>query len=223
MNNIPVFFSKGGTATLILREIPFTGTAYVLLRTVFPDALSILIEECDGFCRECGAAHVLFSMADGSALEGLSHAYDIYAMRGTRDLFPSVPCPFTFLPMTKENSREYQDLYNRCFSEVSHALSYDYGQLQRILRTGQQAFIVRTPEGISCGMGELHGNELAAVGLLPEYRGKGLSLPLTLGLLSHCPGSEITLTVVSDNNAAIALYESLSFRITAIESRWYRI
>ena len=36
MNNIPVFTGQGGTATLILREIPVSQRAYILLRTVLP-------------------------------------------------------------------------------------------------------------------------------------------------------------------------------------------
>ena len=223
MNNIPVYFSKGGTATLVLREIPYTGIAYVVVRTVFPGALSELIADCGNFCRECGAKGCYLSMADGEAVELLPHSYDIYSMKGSKSLFPSAPAPFHLEQVTTQNDKTYLDLYNRCFHGVTHAMTYDYGQLQRIHRTGQKAFIVYDSHGQSCGMGELHESELAAVGLLPEFRGKGLSLPLTLQLLSHCPGDTVTLTVVSDNDAAIALYESLSFRITAIESRWYQV
>lgn len=223
MNNIPVYFSTGGTATLILREVSFTGTAYVVVRTVFPGALPDLIEDCGNFCRECGAKACFISMAEGNEIDQLPHSYDIYSMKGSKSLFPSTPAPFHLEPITEHNDKIYLDLYNRCFKGVTHALTYDYGQLQRIHRTGQKAFIAYNKTGCPCGMGELHDNELAAVGLLPEYRGEGLSLPLTLQLLSHCPGDTITLTVVSDNDAAIALYENLSFRITAIESRWYQI
>lgn len=223
MNNIPVYFSKGGTATLILREVSFTGTAYVVVRTVFPGGLSELIEDCGAFCRECGATKCYLAMEDGSETDLLPHSYDIYSMKGSKALFPAAPAPFRLEAMTRDNDRLYLDLYNRCFAGVTHALTYDHGQLQRIHRTGQRAFIVYDEAGLPCGMGELHDNQLAAVGLLPEYRGKGRSLPLTLQLLSYCPGDTITLTVVSDNEAAIALYENLSFRITAIESRWYRV
>lgn len=223
MNNIPVYFSKGGTATLILREIPYTSVAYVVARTVFPGSLADLIEDCGSFCRECGAKTCLISMEDGSEIPSLPHAYDIYSMAGHKASFPAPAFSFHLQPMTAENQSTYLDLYNRCFSGVSHALTYDHGQIQRILRTGQQAFIAYDQAGAPCGMGELHENELAAVGLLPEHRGKGLSLPLTLSLLAHCPGDRITLTVVSDNEAAIRLYESMDFRITAIESRWYKV
>lgn len=208
---------------MVLREIPFTGTAYVVVRTVFPDALQELIEDCGNFCREAGAGSCYISMADGGEIDLLPHSYDIYTMKGSKSLFPDNPCSFHLVQMEKSNQQEYLDLYNRCFDGVTHAMTYDYGQLQRIQRTGQKAFLVYDEGGLSCGMGELHDNELAAVGLLPEYRGKGLSLPLTLQLLSHCQGDTITLTVVSDNEAAIALYEKLSFRITSIESRWYQI
>lgn len=223
MNNIPVYFSSGGTASLILREIPFCGKAYILLRTIFPGGLSPLVEDCVQFCREAGAKECYIASADGGILPNLSHAYDIYYMAGKKSLFPDLHCPFILKPLTKENETLYLEIYNRCFSGTSHAAGYDYGQLQRIHRTGQQGFLVYTPDGNICGMGELHENELAAVGLLPEYRGMGLSPALTVELLKHCPGEDITLTVVSDNEAAIALYERLSFRISKIESHWYKV
>lgn len=222
MNNIPVYFSSGGTASLILREIPFSGRAYILLRTFFPGSLNTLVKDCCDFCRDAGAKECYISSADGDTLSGYPHAYDIYYMVGKKALFPPVSGEFTLRELTKDNEKTYLEVYNRCFSGTSHAAGYDYGQLQRIYRTGQKAFLAYTPEGELCGMGELHDNELAAVGLLPEFRGKGLSSGLTLSLLQHCPGEEITLTVVSDNDAAIALYESLSFRISKIESHWYK-
>ena len=72
-------------------------------------------------------------------------------------------------------------------------------------------------------MGELHENELAAVGLLPEFRGKGLSRDLTLSLLRHCPGPTIFLTAVSTNDPALALYDSLGFTVCGKVSMWYAV
>jgi ribosomal protein S18 acetylase RimI-like enzyme len=71
-------------------------------------------------------------------------------------------------------------------------------------------------------MGELHGSELAAVGILPEFRGQGLGRVLTLQLLDKCPGPRVTLTVVSDNDPALALYDDLGFTVQGTESVWHR-
>lgn len=219
LNNIPVYFSSGGTATLILREIPYSGRAYILLRTLFPDSLDAAVRDCVNFCVQCGAGRCFVSLDGATEPLPLPHAYDILRLHCNKADLPTPAAPVPLIPITPENDSHYLRIYNRCFAEVSHALFYDRGQLQRIYREGQSAFLALAPDGAPCGIGELHGNELAAVALLPEYRGRGTDL--TLALLEHCPGPEITLTVASDNGPALALYDRLGFRVTATESSWY--
>ena len=120
----------------------------------------------------------------------------------------------------EDNDTFYINLYNACFSSVSGAAFYDRKQVERIYLLHQKAFLALTEDGTPFGFGELHENELAAVGVLPEYRGRGYDL--TLSLLAHCPGPEITLTVASDNPAALRLYEKLGFRQQNLESSWYK-
>jgi GNAT superfamily N-acetyltransferase len=220
MKNIPVFLGQNGTATLILREIPFSGKAYVLLRTVLPDCLSGLIQECGDFCRQCGAKTIFVSRDDDHTPLPLPHAYDILHLAVEKSTLPT-GAPTSLVPMDETNDMDFLRIYNRCFQNVSHALSYDRGQLTRIYRSGQQAFLALGEDGIYWGIGELHGSELAAVGLLPEYRGRGYDL--TLSLLAQCPGPEITLTVASDNAPALGLYDKLGFHVTGMESAWYRL
>jgi GNAT superfamily N-acetyltransferase len=220
MKNIPVFLGQNGTATLILREIPFSGKAYVLLRTVLPDCLSGLIQECGDFCRQCGAKTIFVSRDDDHTPLPLPHAYDILQLAVEKSTLPT-GAPFPLVPMDETNDSIYLRIYNQCFQNVSHALSYDREQLRRIYHSGQQAFLALSEDGTPCGMGELHDSELAAVGLLPEHRGHGYDL--TLSLLAHCEGPEITLTVASDNEPALGLYEKLGFHVTGMESAWYRL
>ena len=218
MNNIPVFTSQGGTATLILREIPVSGRAYVLLRTVLPHMEQALTSECASFCRMCGAEQVFAAWEDGS-LDFLPHAYDIMLLHVEKSALPAGK-PVRLAPMTPDNDSIYQRIYNRCFFRVSHALSYDRGQIQRIYREGQRAFLALDAQDKPCGIGELHENELAAVAVLPKYRGMGTDL--TLALLALCPGTDLTVTVASDNDAALHVYEKLGFRVKGVESKWYQ-
>lgn len=221
MRNIPVFMSQGGTATLILTEIPHRGTAYIVLQTVISGHLSLMLEECAGFCRSCGAERCLVSPGETGMQLPLPHAYDIYRLRASKDALPPPEQSFPLQTLCPDNDAIYQRIYNRCFLSVSHALTYDRAQIDRIYLCGQTGFLALTEEGVPCGMGELHGNELAAVGLLPECRGRGKDL--TLSLLAHCPGPEVTLTVVSDNAPALRLYDKLGFVVTGTESEWYHI
>ena len=219
MNNIPVFTAQGGTATLILREIPISGKAYVLLRTVLPGMEENLAAECASFCRMCGAEEIFASWEDGD-LPFLPPAYDIYLLHVSKSALPEGK-PVQLVPMTPENDAIYQRIYNRCFSHVSHALSYDRGQIARIYREHQRAFLALDAENRPYGIGELHGNELAAVAVLPKCRGTGTDLALSL--LRLCPGEDLKVTVASDNEAAMHLYEKLGFHMSGVESRWFQV
>ena len=219
MNNIPDFTAQGGTATLILREIPISGKAYVLLRTVLPGQGENLVAECASFCRMCGAEQIFAAWEDGE-LPFLSPAYDIYLLHVAKSALPEGR-PVNLTPMTPENDAIYQRIYNRCFFHVSHALSYDRGQIARIYREGQKAFLALDADDKPYGIGELHGDELAAIAVLPKYRGMGTDLAVSL--LQLCPGEDLSVTVASDNEAAMHLYEKLGFHLSGIESRWFQV
>ena len=219
MNNIPVFTAQSGTATLILREIPVSEQAYILLRTVLPGQAENLVAECASFCKMCGAEEIFASWEDGD-LPFLPPAYDIYLLHVLKSALPEGK-PVQLTPMTPENDAIFQRIYNRCFSHVSHALSYDRGQIARIYREHQKAFLALDEKKKPYGIGELHGDELAAIAVLPKYRGTGTDLAISL--LQLCPGEELRVTVASDNDAAMRLYERLGFHLTGVESRWFRV
>ena len=125
--------------------------------------------------------------------------------------------------MIPDNDAVFQRVYNRCFADVPGAATYDRAEIRRIYDQSQKAFLALDETGVPCGMGELHEKELAAVGLLPEFRGRGLSRDLTLTLLSLCPGPVIELTAASTNAPALALYDSLGFTVCGKVSMWYSV
>lgn len=218
MNNIPLFASQGGTASLVLREIPFTGKAYIILQLIVEEKLPEMIAECCGFCRSCGATECFVSRGDGDDLP-IPVAYETIRMTVHKNLLPPGE-PVTLAPIQEANDSIYIRLYNQCFAHVSGAAAYDRKQIQRIYLLHQKAFLALLPDGTPFGFGELHDNELAAVGVLPEYRGRGHDL--TLALLAHCPGPVCSLTVASDNLRALRMYEKLGFQQEEVVSRWYR-
>jgi len=210
--------SSGGTSSLILREIPHRGIAYVRLLTVRePDSL---IRESVAFCRQCGAGQVYVTQGT-EPLEGLPHTHDILRLQVEKEKLPPLNQPVNLLPMTPENDAIYQRIYNRCFSEVPGAATYDRAEIRRIYDLSQEGFLALDEMETPFGMGELHDSELAAVGILPEFRRQHLGKPLTLSLLLRCPGPILTLTAASVNEPALALYDSLGFRVCGLISRWY--
>ena len=61
MQNIPVFTSEFGGATLILQEVPRKGEAYCVVQWAQPGQTPALLAECARFCRMAGARRVLAS------------------------------------------------------------------------------------------------------------------------------------------------------------------
>lgn len=216
MKNIPVFMSGGGTATIILQEVPKSGKAYVILQTIIPECLDTLLNDCKQFCIGAGAKIVYVS--DGKKKLPLPHCYDLLVLTAplpvTRDYRP-----IRLIPLTEETGMTYISIYNLCFEGVSHALSYDRQQLKRIEAMQQRAYLAVDENGDYIGIGELHEGELAAVAVVPEARGIGTDLTCTL--LSLLEGNEVMLTVVSDNARALHMYEKLDFHVHDIESSWY--
>ena len=56
MKDFPMFTTEFGIASLILREIPYRGEAFILIQdTQQPEEL---LAECISFCRICGAEKI---------------------------------------------------------------------------------------------------------------------------------------------------------------------
>ena len=217
MQNIPVFTTGGGTAALILREIPHRSIAYVRLATVVD--LDALLEDCAGFCRSCGAEQVFVSR--GADPLPLPFAHDILLLHRDLSGLPSPRRPVDLLPIAPNNDAIYQRIINVCFRDVSNAATYEPSDIRRIYRERQKAFLALGPDGVPFGIGELHGSELAAVGILPEYRRQGLGRELVLALAGLCQGPTVELTAASDNDPALALYGGLGFTVAKKLSAWY--
>ena len=69
MKDFPMFTTQYGVASLVLREIPTRGEAYITVRS--SQDTEKLLEECVSFCRACGAEKIYdifaFEAAAGKA------------------------------------------------------------------------------------------------------------------------------------------------------------
>jgi ribosomal protein S18 acetylase RimI-like enzyme len=216
MNNIPVFTAAGGTATLILKEIPTRQTAYVLARTWPEGYLLPLLQEAAAFCRAAGAREVL-GTADAEL--PLPHVHDMVTMAVSLADLPAPAAPVELVTVDKTTAMEFRDVYNTCFQAVPNAAFYGIRDTERVVARERCFLAVR--DGQTVGMGQLDGHELRAIGVLPPYRGLGTDLALTL--LPLLPGPEATVLVSTANPRALALYQKLGFHQTAVVSRWYRL
>lgn len=216
MKNIPVFTGTHGTASLIFQEIPISGKAYVLIRSVWT-TLPGLLEECSQFCRAVGAEQI-FASYGTEELPG-THAYDLIAMTCAKAALPLPAAEVELEPLTPENGEAYLQIYNRCFAAVSGAATYGQKDLRR-LYDRDLAWLVRK-NGTYAAVAEISEEGLEGIAVLPEFAGLGYDL--AAAVLQMVPRSTVSLKVASDNPRARRLYDRLGFRESGIVSRWWKI
>ncbi|MBS1692324.1 MAG: ribosomal protein S18-alanine N-acetyltransferase [Actinobacteria bacterium] len=65
--------------------------------------------------------------------------------------------------------------------------------------------------------------EIHTVGVDSAYQGRGIGRAMLTALLDHAAGGVVFLEVRTDNEAAIALYESAGFVTIGVRKRYYRV
>ena len=211
MRNIPVFTTEFGVASLILKEIPYTQTAYVRVQSSLSPCE--LLEECAGFCRAAGAEKVFASGAD------VPDSYPLHTkilrMEVCRAVLPSTEA--TACPVTEENADNWRKLYNHAMANVDNASYMDDLDVKQMLQKGDGYFIYLKDTLV--GIGRAAENHILAVASV--VRGGGRDT--VLALAEQLSAQQLQLEVASTNNRAIRLYETLGFCRTEELSSWYKI
>ena len=135
MKDIPVFSCPDGIATLILREVPFRGEGYILVRGVF-GTLEGLLAECAGFCRAAGAER-LFAAGEAD-FSGYSAAIRILGRSAPRESLLPAPEAVRLVPVTGETAADWAREYNARFRAVPAAESCSPAE-ERALAAGGEA------------------------------------------------------------------------------------
>lgn len=206
-----MFETAYGIASLVLKEIPYKGIAYILLREVW-DA-DKLLAECVSFCRMCGAEEIY------AAGQDIPEHYPLYTtvleMRGEaavdRTQLKSL------FPVTQTTVAQWRGIYNekmRCVDNSATMTAFDE---KRIVASGGAYFVHE--DGDLLGIGWLKDADLLAVAAAKPGMGKTVMNTL----MSLIEGSQMKLEVASTNEKAIRLYEKMGFVRTKEISRWYRV
>lgn len=206
-----MFDTEFGIASLILKEIPYKGIAYIILRDAWePEAL---LKECVSFCRMAGAD--VICAAGHEILESYSHYASIYEMRGEAVVNPEYL--ESLFPVTEATVTRWRNLYNEKMRDIDNAATLTAFDEKRIVQSGGAYFVHR--DGDLLGIGWLDDTRLLAVAVVKPGAGRAVMNTL----MSLVEGAQMTLEVASTNEKAIHLYEKLGFLKTREISRWYRV
>lgn len=211
MKDFPVFTTEYGVASLVLREIPYRGEAFILIQdSLQPEEL---LKECVSFCRAVGAEKIY---ARGHEfLEQYPLHCIIYEMRA--EAMADETKVESLWPVTERTIGHWRELMNEKMRPVDNSGTLEKRGEQEILDSGGAYFVHR--DGKLLGLGWLSGEELLLVAALEPGAGERVMHTL----MSLIPGQQIRLDVVSTNDRAIRLYEKLGFVKTREKRRWYRV
>ena len=211
MKDLPVFTTENGVASLVLREIPYQGTAYV--RIGASQSPQALVEECAGFCRMVGAERI-YATGD-PCLEQYPFHTAMLRMVCHRDSIGDTDA--ALWPVQESTAEEFQKIFNRKAPSIPNGAWMTRQDTEEMLRTGEGYFVHRGDTLL--GIGRVLGGELRFLASVSPGAGEDV-----LKALCHAVTEDtVTLTVASTNQKAMALYERMGFIPAEELSRWYRV
>lgn len=210
MRDFPIFTTEYGVSSLILREIPYRGEAYIRIQDVQKGKMKEHLAECISFCRMAGADKIY---GTGDGLEDYPEFVAVVEMRGiAKPDQEQLACLF---PVTEQTASQWREIYNNAMRSVDNA---------RTLESRDQAGLLQNPgayfvhdQGTLLGIGWMEGNRVLAVAAVR----KGAGQRVMHTLMSLIEGETVVLDVASTNGRAIRLYEKMGFIQTRLVEQWY--
>ena len=211
MQNLPMFTTEYGAASLFLREIPYRGRAHIKIQSSLdPEKL---LEECVSFCRMCGAEWI--DAAGHDYLEKYPLITALWAMQCPRDaLAETDACLF---PVTEATVQQWMDIYNERMADVPNAAYMDSRDGRELVNTGDGYFVHR--DALLLGIGKAKDDFIDTVISVEP----GAVETVLRALCSALQCETVRLWVASENHRAVRLYQRLGFVKTKELSRWYRV
>lgn len=213
MKDFPVFPTEYGVVSLILKEIPYRGEAYIRIQDVQPGCVQQLLQECVSFCRMAGADRIY--AAGHPELERYPLYTAVLEMRG--DAWVDREKLACLFPVTEETVCRWRTLYNERMARVDNAGTLEMRDEKWILESGGAYFV--HDSGKLLGIGWMDDCKLLAAAAVE----KGAGERVMHSLMSLVEGAAMSLEVASTNERAIRLYERLGFLKTTEISRWFRV
>ena len=211
MRDFPIFTTENGVGSLVFKEIPYSGTAYVTIRdSSFPTEF---LNECIEFCRAVGAERIYAS--GHSVLEEYPLHTTVIQMSASWESIPESEA-FVF-PVTENTLKIWREIYNARMESVDNAAYMSERDATEMLKRGDGYFVHK--DGELLGIGMASDNRISCIASVKPRSGREVLCALKNPLMCD----RIVLDVASTNLRAIRLYESVGFIKIAEVSKWYKI
>lgn len=211
MKDFPIFTTQFGVASLTLKQIPYTGSAYIAIQDS-TEPLELLKECCD-FCRAAGAVSVFAS--GHSCLESYPLSTAVVLMRCLREQLADTDA--ALFPVQQETLKRFRDIYNDAMKHIPNAAYMTAADSEKVLKDGSGYFVHRDQELL--GIGIAGGERIDAIVSSVPGCGRDVLLALNHALSGTCAEVE----VAAANVRAVRLYEKLGFIRCRELSKWYKI
>lgn len=204
-----MFTTENGIASLILREIPTSGAAYVHIRS--SETPEVLIAECIDFCRVVGAEKIY---ATGHPiLEQYPRHTTLLTLKGTVDSIGETS--LSLFPVTEKTWPDFCQIYNEKMAAVPTANKL---RLLDRKKYEKSTYFVHK-EGVLYGIGIADGEEILAIASCQ----KGAGREVLAALCQVLSGEVIRLSVAENNLPAMTLYKRCGFLPTGERIPWYQV
>lgn len=210
MKDIPIFDTPHGVASLILKDIPYRGEAYIRVQAAQPDTLEALIRESRDFCRMAGAERIYATAEKG--LEAYPIHCEVLKMCGPGDF----QAEGRLQRVTEQTVAQWREICNRRMADVDNSV-YKSAAFDKTILSSNCYFVYDEAELL--GIGWVEEGELLCVASVK----RGAGARTVRSLLSAQSAKRVNLEVVSTNHRAIALYQHLGFEFVGVRSVWYRV
>ena len=211
MRDFPVFTTENGAASLVLREIPYRGVAYITVQdTLNPKEL---LAECVDFCKMAGAEKIY---ATGHQwLENYPVYTSVIKMQCAKDSLPDSDA--ALFPVTEKTIEQWRSYYNERMQNVPGASTMTREDGKQLLAKGGGYFVHK--DGELLGIGIAREDRIEAIASVKPGAGDMVLLSLCSALFSE----NVVLEVAANNEPAIRLYERLGFLKTELLRTWYDV
>ena len=211
MRDFPVFTTQYGVASLVLKEIPYTGRGYIVMRsTLDPEAL---LNECMEFCVAVGAEQVYAS--GDQWLQKFPFHTSILKMQCPRDSLEETEA--ALWPVEEKTLEHWRMLYNEKSIKIPNGAWLSERECKNLLKEADAYFVHWDHQLLGTGL--VTNNEILWVSSLVQ--GKGAEV---VRALAHAMTTDVLeLDVASENKKAFDLYKRLGFIVIEEKSRWYRV